>query len=158
MYSRTLYHSLETFRTDFIQVDIPAYIFQDNFRFGEYGWSLSLSPGPTASMSSTPGTTSTTTITVDSTSYSTGSRTCDGSSYPQACFNYRSIGSVRPALANPTCAPSSIRNVPRPLTAIYNTQHNNIWINTWITKTYVNPSNKRKRLSCERDEWPPAVS
>ena len=127
--------------------------------YGSYSVTLS----PTAQASVTQSNPRRTIVVQQSTStivYSTAPRYCDGSSYPQACYNYASIAQYS-TYGTPTCAMSGNGNPNRPLTKFYDstggvTQHNSIWSKTWITKTYVNPNNKRVAPRCERDEWPPA--
>jgi len=121
-----------------IPVDIPVYLYESRVYGGYSSYYVSLSNAPTASPTATSKGRKTvrTTVTIDTTTYSTMSRTCDGSKYPQACLNYRSIGSnffYGTQYRNPTCAPSGVKVPPRPLVTQYNKERNNQWVTSWIT-------------------------
>lgn len=142
-----------------IPVDIPAHIF--NYPVGgSYSVRLSATATPSTTQQKAKKTIevhqSTTSMT-----YTTVTRTCDGSVYLQACAHYSSVGLFNRQLERATCSVTGVKSPDRPLTRLYDytsgiTQHNLIWSSTWITKTYINPNNKRTAPRCQRDEWPPA--
>ncbi|KAF2219278.1 hypothetical protein BDZ85DRAFT_44460 [Elsinoe ampelina] len=71
--------------------------------------------------------------------------TCNGDDTPQACHHYSSVIKRVPDLGRLTCAERKAMQAPRPIVNVYNSQHHRGWMN------HLDP-----KLSCQRDEWPPA--
>ena len=139
-----------------IPVDIPARLI--NYPLGNGGlYSVTLSPtAPLATTTPKVRKTITVPSTTTSTVYSTTTRVCDGSKYPQPCHHYSSVAQFS-TYQKPTCAAVGAPGTPaRPLVTSWDNQHNKAWSQTWITKTYINPNGKRAKPNCQRDEWPPA--
>ena len=137
-----------------IPVDIPAILDNNYIGFGSY--SVTLRPtAPLATSSPNPRRTVVVRSTTTVTEYSTTSRVCDGSKYPQPCHHYSSVAQFS-TYQKPTCAIMGGGSPARPLPRSWDNQHDKAWSATWITKTYVNPNNKRVKPNCQRDEWPPA--
>lgn len=139
-----------------IPIDVPALMIQSYAGAGT--WNLELEPiTVSASSSKKARVTITVPIQVESTSYDrTTTRTCSGDKYPQACLNYRSISQYGQRYATPTCANRQNSIKDRPLTKLWNQQHNTKAWFPWLTKSYMDPSGNKVRVRPQRDEWPPA--
>lgn len=139
-----------------IPIDVPAGLLQSYAGLGTY--QVELEP-ITVSVSSSKKPRKTITIhsQVESTSYDRiTTRTCDGSRFPQPCFNYRSIAENHAVYANPTCANVQKSVDKRPLPRLWNKQHaTNAWI-SWNPKSYTDPDGDYTSVRPQRDEWPPA--
>lgn len=138
-----------------IAVDVPAALEVTRIAGGYYYYSLS----PTATISSSATRKKTIKIVSSSTrttTFSTRTPSCDGNQYPQACFNYYSVGLKGKYYSVLTCRDLSTSNDERPLTKIYNAQHNTKWV-SYIAKSYYNVKSKGNiAVRPQRDEWPPA--
>lgn len=108
---------------------------------------------PAASSSATTGCVAHVTETIISTTISSPvvTTTCSGNLYPQACAHYSSVASVYgpKTLICPTSPPQGVR----PVTAIWNKQHDPSW-RYWIP-TFYKPKRPSVLDVCNRDEYPP---
>lgn len=140
---------------DQIGLDVPAMLIQYTI-----GGSMYYSFSATATNTkSSPSATNKPTRTIHTSTrasvYSTDTRTCDGTSFPQACMHYSSVISVSNRYSLLTCSDNDVSIESRPIVSRYNRQHDTEWIKSWIASSYTNPKGHRTILRPQRDEFPP---
>lgn len=129
---------------DYLPLDIPA-----TFSLNGYQWDLN----PASPRITTTSNRWTRTVTrhVTTTSYSTGTRTCDGKLFPQPCYHYSSVAQLG-TYSRATCSNLDRSGTSRPLPTAYDAGHKNkVWL-SYIAQSYTNPRNKHTKLTCQRDE------
>lgn len=94
---------------------------------------------------------SSTTVTV----YSTGTRTCNGRDFKHACWHYSSVA-MNQGYSLVTCKNKDVSRSLRPQVYSYNQGHQNrVWF-SYLASSYQNHNGARKKLNCQRDEFPPS--
>lgn len=82
--------------------------------------------------------------------------TCDGNKYPQACRHYSSVINVNQGLDTLVCPVESIEGSKRPITKVWNGEHNQAWL-YWVPHLpgYKPGPKFGYTDKCNRDEYPP---
>ncbi|GAB7349047.1 hypothetical protein MBLNU459_g8013t1 [Dothideomycetes sp. NU459] len=142
----------ETLPVGDIAVDIPAALSIQIY--GSYTFYNLVATSIKTTTSSSIKPTKTVHVTTTTTTYPVGYRTCDGDSYPQACFHYSSVAQSS-TYSRATCSNNEKSNSYRPLPIRWLNGHKNTIWREYIAESYINPNGKRKALLCEKDEWPP---
>lgn len=136
-----------------IPIEIPGVL--NRYRNGVNTYYSIQPTSPRISATTTSKPTSTVFETTTATEYSTTVRTCDGAKYPQACYHYSSVAQMS-TFSHATCSNQDQSLNLRPLTKSYNDGHANKRWFSFIPVSYTNANGKRRKINCQRDEWPPA--
>lgn len=140
---------------DQIGLDVPA-VLVSNTMGGTSYYSFSATTTSTkSSSSSSKKPTKTVNQSTRTSVYSTETRTCLGSIYPQPCMHYSSVIQISSSYGLLTCSDVDASTSSRPIVDLYNSQHNNKWVTEWIASSYTNPLGHKTVLRPQRDEWPP---
>ncbi|PYI13869.1 hypothetical protein BO99DRAFT_39876 [Aspergillus violaceofuscus CBS 115571] len=137
-----------------IALDIPAYLSVQNYLYYT-DYKIIATTSQYTKPSSTAKPTRTIRTQVTTTVYPTSTLTCRGDKLPQACYHYSSAAQ-KSTYSWATCSNVAFSADYRRLPIRWNSQHKSYeeWT-AYIAKSYVNGMNKRKKVSCDRDEWPP---